>query len=757
MIDETSKMNGRLDENSAQISGQTAAHGVPGSTASPHPTSQKDFGQGAITGKPSLAYDEEKYSDVSVLDNMDTLQWTEYDALPTTTQNFEAGSVYGFDPNYDNYPITPSFPSAAGFSAVSYMARKTPESMARLSIARKGTNILTPMGGDTFLRAVGYSGAATSTTRVSSIPDTVEAEMNGVVGSLQTPGSFREVRNWQRIDDLRNTIIGYFNRSIPFTDLDTPSRFAIEMCYTADQANVMLPLIAYSMIGGWYEFLDEHDVQYDNSELKLLYDPDVQDVITQIYSAVFDLPIVDEVMFERMSSLARACTCAEKSGAWPTVLMQDLMVNPCDQLRGLSFSTSRYNTTLDASVYVTSSDSVFNFATTGLPLTLHEWMSAFVNSQVSTSDRKSLLLNSLNRILGLAQSMRSNYAILLGAAMQLENKGSIKYARFKDFAPVKSLQTLYVEFIFMKPAFNYSHKERFEYAPITRRFETANGSNQTLVCLPAQLPSADVRGTSGNMVFFRPAGPYHQDKAWGIDECADIGLFKPRANSINPFFAASRTMDGVSAADTNFTASASSIPVTPYIETNREPSIWVDALYGDWYTEQLLVAHSKAIVGGDINMTLTQTMELFFHALGGVYTTPLNNLVHIGTDSTRPVIYVSSDQQPPSFTPAMVRPGLLLAITSQASDARFVSSAMQFLVNVLNQMDCTMYAFLVDPAVVGSQEMPVIVDTNYRQTQWVPFNIGLVNNLLYTASLKLVLKMQKKNVAKQFGDTNARD
>lgn len=742
-----------IDENSSGADGMRSEFPLNGqkpAVPSTTPFVQEQMPDGTPAEyEPLLSYDEEQLTDVDIIPNEETLHLTDVGAW---TLEGVGNKIGPFSTLNDLSDITEGKPNY-------YRDCVRPSQQVKPAIHRAGTNVLIPFGASEFKRLVSLqfadgdqlpTGGPSEEEKWSAI----EEKMDVLKGSINTRGSFRELRNWKRLSTLKEDVITYFNRSIPFTDLSTARRFAIELCYASDLGMLHVQFNAFASVLGYYKFLNKHNLGFKARRyLKNLLSPEVTSTYTQLYDAIAKLPVVDPTLHERINHLAALHTSRKKSGMWPCILLQDVVVDPLWRLRGLDVkSSAAYRCTTAA----TESDIV---ATTQIFPTFLQGM-AVVEARAGGTEPnpnydEKTLLQWLNNLLGFAQSIPSRYSMLLGAMKQLTLKGAVKYPMLQEYLPVKSVSNTCIEFATMYPGFNAYYKERFEYRPMKVAYETdgTTGNNRSMHFNLADLPSAVADAISQRTATFaRPVGPYHGADSWRMDELADIGLFKEvTQNTDLPFrrwaFAMSKTtQSGGSVVD--------NAPGTPgqkelmgmEVETNVYSSCgWVDALYGDEYLQ--FGINLPALSSGNPTIDFGEHIAL----IGGADSKGKSDDVEISPDAPYLTLLYSPSMSLGDVGSKTSQPTRCIANGASFSDLEtdaFASARItQFMAYLANQEDCTRFVGYVNP-MTGKRERVLYVDTGYCQTQWLTISVDVLNSVLYAASVKLALPNIKQNIPK---------
>lgn len=661
------------------------------------PTSARDFGDGFVTSAPELRHDEAITTPTHFLEDQDTLQFTNYAAEPTipapntgSQRNFQL-VVSAAPTSVADTTFTPGGSTAA--YADIYQSNKKLNGTQRPTAIVRGSNVLCPLGASYFQSLV--KGA-------SKIESTVDNTMKTLSTLLNTKGSFREIQNWRRISDLKNVVISYFNRSIPFTDLTTGQRFFLEYKYTSETAACCMPIYAFAAASGYLKWLDDHQMQFDNSKAANLYSARIQKMLLQIFSALDKLPVIDELHFTRLQSFARLHTSSDKTGMWGVIMQQDVITDMCYWASGMDAIT--------AGNYVWTYTNV-DTAKSGVPLSFMQWVQAFLNADEDS------IITWLNQYVALASSIRSNYDILLGCAMQLQLKGSVKYKYVLDFIPATGMAKLFVNIDSVEPSFDPDYKERFEYAPTGALQEDPSGTNTVYRSCLAVLPDAATDDLSYSSAFLRPVGPWHDKDSWGVSEVVSIGCFKPATEAGSSSTAGDGTFSIVLLNQAS--TLTSDIPATN--------ALFVDAIFGDMYTASTFIRATDSV---GASARLTGSPIIWYYGYNGPYA-PVFEWVSLVTPGLR----VPATGQPAAYwlIPGNDGQGLLHYLRTQA------------IAYTLEQMDLTnvvLYTYLT----TGQADVPLMVDTSYRQSVWDTFDITLVENTFAASIENLAIQVKRKNV-----------
>lgn len=689
-----------------------------GSSPSPS-TSQVDFGDGRARGASSemIAVKDGLSDFPDLVKDQQTFGFTNYASEPTLSTQ--------------KTPLNSDMPYRAASNGTAYdLYAGRNMTKERPALVKKGTNILIPFGALEFLASIGD-------TPLATIPSTVEVAMDQLTGSITSKGNYREVNNWRRIQDLKNTVISYFNRSIPFTDLPAGNRFAIEMCYMRELAHAAMAFRAFDNVIGYYRWLDKHRMQYYAAALAPLYDATTQSKLLMIYNEVKDFPVLDEVLLERITHLGKLHTSCETSGMWGTILFQDVAISG---LRSLQVKVTNSGYECDTSVPSIE-------GTWGFPLTLAAWMDVF------TSGQSALIAEVLQQLLSRISNVRRNYSILLGCAMQLKNKGSVKYSNLGQYLPVKGYDSLHLTFECCEPTFDYAYKERVEYSPFLFPVEDGSGANVTVGgCLLQR--GAGAVGVSGadplrvnwsdyapNARYQRPVGPYHREDAWGLAETVEIGIFKLLAQGVAPavlntyFFDPEAEQISLHPSFDGYDApGANTIDVTGN-------SFWVDGYFGDVYTPVMYN------IPRSLSLALTTHSAIAIYLLNapnGVYAPNFGlqgETMNVGT-STGALTGAQSIITGVSGTPEQVDTPCFLYMPGGLTGWGSFAIA-NYVARLINDADLT-NAYLTCKRAATVADVLSYIDTEYRQSVWVDYDITLLDNVLYTSSASLAIPMAAK-------------
>lgn len=686
-------------------------------------TSEVDFGSGSnVCRQDFLGVREAVLTERRMVEAVKTMAFTNYASEPMVTSDLSSPQwtpIPGASVPFGEVEASTGYTNIAGGRRMSKMAR--PVRMSR------GQNILVPFGAYTFLSRI-----TEAVTDPAALATATTDTMERLTGSILSGGSLREVRNWRRINDLKNTVVSYFNRSIPFTDLSTSVRFAIEMAYTRDLGLVLLPFLAMANVYGYYDWATGHNLQFRNRDLLNAYDPDIQGIFVQIYSAIKGLPVVDEVFFDRLTHLSRLHTSAEESGMWGTIITQDVAIAPMHLLQ-INGKQGGYD-------YTTDLPNISSFLSTSVSTLIPTQVAGW--EHLITSGQKTDLVAHLSAILSIAEGLQSRYSILLGAAMQLAQKGSVKYHYVDEYVPATGIDILHLKFVSATPVFDYAYKERFEYAPQEAIVEVGSDNvrvSSVLATLP--LASTILYDSSQQWKFRRPVGRYHGNDAWDISECIEIGMFKGsgaiNAGSISsPAQFYLRLYRDVSPA----------ITITSITDVGvLTPGLWIDAYYGDCYA---ILDNSPYVrnTGNGFRTANSVLPIIWFYGVGGPYLPALREIL-LSDFGANPA---ALDFHAPTATAEFLLPYFTSA-QMQGLGAPLLTQAMSYL---LNQMDIT-NILLATRQAAGTTDVVMYLDSAYRQEIWDDFDIALVDNVLYTSSFNLAIPLARKNTAKQLAGAEA--
>lgn len=704
---------------------QPPVEGAPTLPVSP-PLVQEDFGDGQVAGATAFSTDNGLIDDAGMnIEPLDTAAYTswsdlpvELTALPEDDLDVEATWKQGVQ-----VPMSAlKFQGPTGQPGVNVLRAIHEAPPFRPVVCIRGTNILIPFGAVDY-RLFSQQDAATE--------QTVSAAMLALAKAIKAQGNPREIGNWNRVSDLLNVVTSYFNRSLPFTDLSVVKQFDIELVYSSLIAILSMPFFAFSAAGGYVKSLNRKQLQRVWRPAAL-YSTELQGALMQLYDEIRDLPILDEVMMDRLQSFARLHTSATKDGLWTAIIAQDVAIDDClwTLTESQQFANGKYSYTKPS------------YQGIGMlkPYSFLQWLDLFLNAG-STGERYgttfafvATVTSYINDVLvPIATQIRTSFSIMLGTARQLEQKGSVKYRRCGEFLPVTGVTQTHLTFVYSEPGFDGIYKERFEYAPFSGDGEDTGGANQSMCSnLAEMLPNAPSGAQRvGSWSFKRPIGPWHTDKSWNLREVAGIGIFKYIS-----YVGASLT-GGVGITVPIYSATQVPLSVagpTPLYD-------WVDAVYGDVYKDfnygiitnnnpGLIVQGTYTIAYyGVINPTAPSRMLPVLDAWSGA---SMHNKIGEGVGGARQqvVLFYTADDDNPSANRCWVQQ---LAYTAE-------------------QLDLTRM-WVIPGMVTGQQDLPVFCDTSYRQTEWEDFDITLMNNAYLALSKVMSIPMAKKNAEKQHQTT----
>lgn len=640
----------------------------------------------------------------------DTL--SEYSPADINTLPFTQMQSAMVTPSYGQEPgsIVPSGVNS-GFTSFGDITKLFTRRQARPTFVARGTNVLVPFGASNFIYALGKKDITSAKTDLSATTQV----MNGLIPNMNTPGSYREVANWRRIFELKNTVIGYYNRSIPFTDLEASHRFALEMCYMRDICLCMMPIFAkkyaLDLVGHW----QRSGFQYDVSKLTNLNDLTLERLNKQIFAAIADLPSMDDVMLSRLGALTRLRVTSKRTGFTPTIMLQDVTIGGPGvyKLANADVGSGYIATT---NLTDLSANSAFNGTT------FMEWVELWMRADLASTD---VVTQTLSQYLALAQSIRTNYTVLLACAQQLDLKGAVKYSSVGSFLPVSGVGEYKLDYKLSSPTFSYAYKERFEYAPRYIAGEDATGSNMSGFFVLSELPSFQ-SSSYDKLTMRRPVGLYKGPSCWGTKEIAEIGMWRN----------AGAMYDG----DYRYTFRyqlANRLGATLTDGNMASPeSILMDAYYGDLYSTQLshlqVVSNSTSVNSITYYSSTAEYIQYYGlqEAAVPAFGT-LDSYIADGGSTTSPMTVAGGGQT------------LALESYDLSSADSPASLLIPAIVAVLEQLDMTLY--IGNPKnQAGNISTPIIVFTNYRGCEFDDFDLAPMDNAFASSYQHLTIGLKPK-------------
>jgi hypothetical protein len=505
--------------------------------------------------------------------------------------------------------------------------------------------------------------------------------------SISTPGTVKRAEVEAKMNVLKSVIVGYYNRSIPFTDYGVASRLLLLNAYESDLLRLQLIYQSLAVLKGLADWMVKVGIKL-SATWQEFYKPDVYAKLAQLYQTIAFLPVVDTSVHDRLEELL-IINGACKDQEYPSALhMQNVMVYTNPVLAGKTVQTS-------SGSYPTS-----------LTPVIDSFSTASVWAAAADGHLSELLQEELKK----ASSIITQYEVVYSAITQLISKGAMdgKYLSEWLAGDVDAAGSFNIRGT--DPVFDWAAHERFEYAPITYTAEVgAIGTSGVYTTKLFQLPAAGASGPASDIVGIRPVGKGHYDEAFTVREMVGVGLF--------------RATDPITCR-MSYVNAAGAIAYTDV--TVAVP--WVDAIYGDFYSQ---VLHN---VGGGRN-GVANDAGVGFYGLS-FYASGLHNVLDMpfmaGSATAIQNIFCGAGtaycSSAPAFSSAEAEEGL-----------RWFWERVAELMNL---------HFIVMPRAnaTGVRRIPLTCVRGYAMCEFFELNLIAVDNALANAYGNFMLDIRMKEV-----------